>query len=52
MDFSLLNFHPLENTATTSISRGGFLHFLKAVGHEPRILCLSQGTEVESKVQA
>ncbi len=32
-----LNFHPLVNTATTSISREGLLKFLLATGHEPRI---------------
>ena len=37
----LLNFHPLENTATTSIPRDGFLKFLKATGHQPKILGLS-----------
>jgi Ala-tRNA(Pro) deacylase len=33
----MLNFHPLVNTATTSISRDGLLAFLRATGHEPRI---------------
>jgi Ala-tRNA(Pro) deacylase len=32
-----LNFHPLVNTATTSISREGLLKFLAATGHAPRI---------------
>jgi Ala-tRNA(Pro) deacylase len=36
-----LNFHPLENTATTTISREGFLAFLRATGHEPKILAVS-----------
>jgi Ala-tRNA(Pro) deacylase len=36
-----LNFHPLENTATTSIGREDFLAFLKHAGHPPRILALS-----------
>ncbi len=34
----LLNFHPLENTATTSISNESFMKFIAAVGHEP-IIC-------------
>jgi Ala-tRNA(Pro) deacylase len=34
----VLNFHPLENTATTSISREDLVVFLKATGHEP-IMC-------------
>jgi Ala-tRNA(Pro) deacylase len=32
-----LNFHPLRNTSTTTISREGLLRFLEAVGHPPRI---------------
>jgi Ala-tRNA(Pro) deacylase len=36
-----LNFHPLVNTATTSISREGLLKFLAATGHVPRIEPLS-----------
>ncbi|MGH1352465.1 MAG: prolyl-tRNA synthetase associated domain-containing protein [Methyloligellaceae bacterium] len=38
MEEELLNFHPLENTATTSISNKNFMKFIKAVGHEP-IIC-------------
>ncbi len=33
-----LSFHPLENTATTTISREGLLAFLRATGHEPQIV--------------
>ena len=33
-----LNFHPLENIATTTIGREDFLAFLRASGHEPRIV--------------
>ncbi|MGB9390740.1 MAG: YbaK/EbsC family protein, partial [Xanthobacteraceae bacterium] len=36
-----LNFHPLVNTATTTISRDGLLKFLAATGHSPRIETLS-----------
>jgi Ala-tRNA(Pro) deacylase len=36
-----LNFHPLENTATTTIPRDGFLAFLRATGHEPTIVAVS-----------
>ena len=32
-----LNFHPLVNTRTTTISREGLLKFLEATGHQPRI---------------
>ncbi len=30
-----LNFHPLENVATTTIGRDDFLAFLRHAGHEP-----------------
>jgi Ala-tRNA(Pro) deacylase len=33
----MLNFHPLVNTGTTTISRDGLLAFLSATGHPPRI---------------
>ena len=33
-----LNFHPLENTRTTTISGSDLLRFLRATGHEPLIL--------------
>jgi Ala-tRNA(Pro) deacylase len=37
MAHETLNFHPLHNTATTTISRNGLLRFLEATGHKPRI---------------
>ena len=36
-----LNFHPLENIATTNIGREDFLHFLRHTGHEPCIVQVS-----------
>ena len=33
-----LNFHPLVNTATTAVSRAGFLGFLAARGVEPMVV--------------
>ena len=33
-----LNFHPLENTATTTIGRDDLQRFLRATGHEPQVL--------------
>jgi Ala-tRNA(Pro) deacylase len=33
-----LNYHPLQNTATTNIAREDLLRFIRACGHEPRIL--------------
>ncbi len=37
MAHPVLNFHPLVNTATTTISREGLVRFLEATGHPPRI---------------
>jgi Ala-tRNA(Pro) deacylase len=37
MEHSVLNFHPLVNTGTTTIARDGLLKFLEATGHPPRI---------------
>ena len=36
-----INFHPLENIATTTIRRDDFLRFLNHVGHEPAVLAVS-----------
>jgi Ala-tRNA(Pro) deacylase len=43
LDHDVLNFHPLVNTMTTSISRAGLLKFLAATGHEPRVEAVSEG---------
>jgi Ala-tRNA(Pro) deacylase len=34
----LVNFHPLTNTATTTVSREGFRRFLAAIGVEPLVV--------------
>ena len=36
-----LNYHPLENTATTNIAREDLLRFIHACGHQPRILTVT-----------
>jgi Ala-tRNA(Pro) deacylase len=41
MAHEVLNFHPLSNTATTTISRQGLVKFLEATGHPPRIEAVS-----------
>ena len=41
MQADKLNFHPLENTATTTIARDDLLAFLRATGHEPRIVAVA-----------
>jgi Ala-tRNA(Pro) deacylase len=46
MRHDTLNFHPLENVATTSIRREEFLTFLRHTGHEPKILAVA-GADLE-----
>jgi Ala-tRNA(Pro) deacylase len=41
MRHDTLNYHPLVNTMTTAISRDGLLKFLRATGHEPRIVAVA-----------
>jgi Ala-tRNA(Pro) deacylase len=36
-----LNFHPLENTATTNIAREDLVRFIRSCGHEPRIMAVA-----------
>jgi Ala-tRNA(Pro) deacylase len=40
MGYDVINVHPLVNTMTTSMAAGDLLTFLRATGHEPRILAL------------
>ena len=37
-----LNFHPLENTATTNIARGDLTRFIRSCGHQPSVLAVAQ----------
>lgn len=41
MAFDVINCHPLINTATTAIKTSDLLAFMRATGHEPRIMPLS-----------
>jgi Ala-tRNA(Pro) deacylase len=43
MQEPLLNYHPLSNDATTSITSGDLLTFIRSCGHEPRIVALAEG---------
>ena len=43
LEHAVLNYHPLENTATTSIRREDLLAFIRATGHEPQIVAVSDG---------
>ena len=42
MRLERLNFHPLENTATTNIARDDLVRFIQSTGHEPRVLALGR----------
>jgi Ala-tRNA(Pro) deacylase len=41
MTHETLNYHPLDNTMTTSIARNDLVKFLQASGHRPRIVPVS-----------
>ena len=41
MQHERLNFHPLQNTATTNIARQDLLTFIRSCGHEPRIVAVA-----------
>ena len=40
LKFDEVNFHPLENTATTRIATRDLIRFIEACGHKPQILPL------------
>jgi len=42
MRHNILNFHPLKNDATTTISHEDLKTFIRATGHEPRIVAVSE----------
>jgi Ala-tRNA(Pro) deacylase len=44
MRHDLLNYHPLDNSRTTTIARDDLVRFLEATGHPPRILAVSDDT--------
>jgi Ala-tRNA(Pro) deacylase len=41
MKYTTLNYHPLRNDATTSISSDDLLKFVRGTGHEPRVVAVS-----------
>ena len=43
-DFAEVNCHPLENTATTRLTREDLIRFIAACGHEPMILSLGSAS--------
>lgn len=42
LDNDFINCHPLTNTMTTTISKQDLLTFLKEVGHEPKVIKVSE----------
>lgn len=40
LDHELLNYHPLTNTMTTAIASADLVRFIRACGHEPKVLDL------------
>lgn len=53
MEHERVNFHPLVNSMTTSVSRDDLVTFLRATGHEPRILRLPEpSVELSDAVSA
>jgi Ala-tRNA(Pro) deacylase len=45
MECEPVNFHPLVNSRTTGVSRAGLLAFLRATGHDPRVMRLPAPAE-------
>jgi Ala-tRNA(Pro) deacylase len=46
LEFATLSFHPLVNTATTTIASADLVRFVKACGHNPLILRFPRRLEV------
>ena len=41
MTHALLNYHPLQNTATTTISNADLITFIQSCGHDPKTVAVS-----------
>ena len=41
MSHELLNYHPLQNTETTTITSADLVAFIRSCGHEPRIVAVA-----------
>jgi Ala-tRNA(Pro) deacylase len=52
MAFERVNFHPLVNSMTTTVGRDDLTAFLRATGHEPRVLRLPEPAEEASQNDA
>jgi Ala-tRNA(Pro) deacylase len=44
MENERLNFHPLRNDRTIAVTPAALITFLRACGHEPRVLALPEKT--------
>ena len=49
MRHEVINFHPLVNTMTISMSASDLLGFLEATGHEPRIEAVAQHAQAAAQ---
>jgi len=49
MTHATLNYHPLDNTMTTSIARDDLVRFLHATGHAPRIVAVTEAAVVSRR---
>lgn len=53
MEHERVNFHPLINSMTTGVHRDDLVRFLRATGHEPRILRLPEPSpQLSDRAQA
>jgi Ala-tRNA(Pro) deacylase len=43
MTHEKLNYHPLQNTATTTISSADLIRFIRSCGHDPKTVAVSDG---------
>ena len=41
MAYELVNYHPLENTATTTIRSADLVAFIRSCGHEPKVVAVA-----------
>ena len=41
MEQEILNYHPLQNDATTTIRSADLLTFISSCGHEPRVVAVA-----------
>ena len=52
MEHERVNFHPLVNSMTTGVSRDDLIRFLRATGHDPKIVRLPEPQGAASEASA